>query len=474
MFNRIQVLLALIGAAIFALVGAYGAVLYAGAVEADATQDSRNRALIAGELESHRIDTRESLEALAVSDAVFAAAQSNNSAQLTKLLCDHTDSSGRFSTIGVMSFSGQALFLCESGQVKYPGENDYVFELPRKLLQQEFDGFLGEQNSYRSILPEFQFTELYADVAGRHYLIGAAVSAPESKRAMPAAYRPAIVFGFAGMRNMLRELDERLGTGELRLARADGERSNVSLPIGGGNHGQAMAVVWTASHAFRDQLLRFAPPIVLPSVAVLLLIGYFLTRIERSRATLLASETRMRHMALHDELTGLPNRTHFQDLLAQAVADTSNGKLCYVAVFDVDYFKSVNDTHGHDVGDMLLEMIAMRAVAALGPQNSVARLGGDEFAVILRNVRDNSEAFKLLSAMGKSIAGAMHIGAIQINPGVSIGAAPIRSNARTATEIMKRADLALYEVKAHGRGHCRLFSDESAFRVQEASAAGLY
>jgi predicted signal transduction protein with EAL and GGDEF domain len=91
----------------------------------------------------------------------------------------------------------------------------------------------------------------------------------------------------------------------------------------------------------------------------------------------------------------------------------------------------------------------------------------------LRNVRDNGEAFKLLSAMGKSIAGTMHLGAIQINPGVSIGAAPISGNARTGTEIMKRADLALYDVKAHGRGHCRLFSDEPAFGVQKASASGL-
>ena len=458
MFNRIPILLLLVGAALVILVGIYGLVLYSAAVEADATQDNRNKLLVQGEIDSHRHKVRQAIDVFAVSDDVYAAIQNGESARLEWLLCQHTLGTSPFSTIGAMSFSGQALVLCEGGSAKNTSEYEYIFEHPRQFLNGAFDQFLAAQKSYDLVLPELSFKELYALVVERPYLINAALSAPQTRRAMPVTYKPTLLFGFANLRSLMQDIELRVGVADMHLGPVDIATSlDNFIAIGGANHGTPAEIRWRASGEFREQLLRAAPVVVLPSLVALVLVGYFLVRIEKLRVNLVASESQMRHMALHDSLTGLPNRTHFQDLLAQAVADSTEDRPNYTGIFDLDRFKSVNDSFGHDIGDKLLQETARHASDTLGADNVVARLGGDEFAVILRSARSDADALAMLTAMGVAIGQKLIIGDTSVRPSASIGAARISTNVFSIGELMKRADIALYEVKANGGGNCRLF-----------------
>jgi diguanylate cyclase (GGDEF)-like protein len=458
MFNRIPVLLSLIAAVIIALIGAYGVFLYSAASEADETQDQRNGLFINEMVAAHRTSVRKAAETLAVSDVVFNGIQNKDASSFAKELCDEQLDEKVFSSIGVMTLDGQSLFLCESGIVKKHTDHDYVFEVPRRVFRGAFEKFLDEQNAFRAVLPEFHFAELYEIVADRPYLIVAAISAPRTKRAMSANYQPAIVFGMASMRGVLGDTKQRLDLDELQMQQTATAGQNQSLvSIGGSNFGNSTAVTWSSTRSFRDQLLKAAPPIVLPSMSVLLLIGYFLTRIERLRVELTARENSMRHMALHDSLTGLPNRAYIQKLVEETIANSTEKNPNYLAVFDLDNFKSVNDNNGHDIGDLLLIEVAKRAVAALGPENTVARLGGDEFIAILKSARDDETALNRLDEMRKSIGRPVNFGSLQIHPNASIGAARIFTNSQSSSEVIKNADLALYEVKSQGKGHCRLF-----------------
>src|SRR5262249_43331676 len=134
---------------------------------------------------------------------------------------------------------------------------------------------------------------------------------------------------------------------------------------------------------------------VLPFMAIAfggfaLLTGLALRYIRRAAMKLAEGEDRLRHLALHDPLSGLPNRTAFSDRLAAVIAaPTPATSVSAVLAIDLDHFKDINDTLGHHVGDDLIGVVAQRLVHALRRDDLVARLGGDEFAVIMTEVPDH-------------------------------------------------------------------------------------
>jgi diguanylate cyclase (GGDEF)-like protein/PAS domain S-box-containing protein len=162
----------------------------------------------------------------------------------------------------------------------------------------------------------------------------------------------------------------------------------------------------------------------------------------------------LEHLALHDGLTGLANRSLFSDLLSRSLAaarrtDESRA----VLMVDLDGFKDVNDTLGHDRGDTLLREVGERLVATLREGDTVARLGGDEFAVLPAGVTDLSAAvavaFKIQQACerGFSLSGET----VHVSPSVGIALFPEHGN--TTTDLLHRADLAMYSAKRSGDGH---------------------
>ena len=180
------------------------------------------------------------------------------------------------------------------------------------------------------------------------------------------------------------------------------------------------------------------------------------------------AEARIAHMAHHDALTDLPNRVLFRNRLDEAlegVRRQGDGRLA-VHCLDLDYFKSVNDTLGHPIGDRLLQAVADRFRWFLRESDTVARLGGDEFAVIQTAIGEPEEASKLAARLTEAISRPYKIDGHQVVIGVSIGIAVAPENGCDPDVLLKNADVALYRAKADGRNTFRFFEHEMDARLQ--------
>ena len=164
------------------------------------------------------------------------------------------------------------------------------------------------------------------------------------------------------------------------------------------------------------------------------------------------------HRALHDPLTGLPNRDLLMDHLAHALArSTRLGSPTAVMFLDLDAFKQINDTLGHDVGDELLVAVAERLRSAVRPGDVVARLGGDEFVVVAERLPDAGAARGFAERIRRSLAEPVVLGGSLVEPGASVGVA-LATTEDDARSVLREADAAMYRAKALGRGRVELSS----------------
>jgi len=185
-----------------------------------------------------------------------------------------------------------------------------------------------------------------------------------------------------------------------------------------------------------------------------------------------AAEERVEYLATRDPLTGLPNRMLLNDRLALGLANAARkqSRLAFMFI-DLDRFKTINDSLGHDVGDELLKRVASRLSACVRASDTVARLGGDEFAIILENLSiDGEEAQNIAEKMIFSLAAPIRAGEHQLNTSCSLGIAVFPDDGGDAQTIMKHADLAMYDAKAKGRNNYQFFSDAMNAKAQERLA----
>lgn len=183
-----------------------------------------------------------------------------------------------------------------------------------------------------------------------------------------------------------------------------------------------------------------------------------------------AAEDRIKHLAFYDPLTSLPNRRLLIDRLFQAiVSSTRTGREGALLFIDLDNFKTLNDTHGHGRGDILLQQVGERLVACVREGDTVARLGGDEFVIMLEDLNQHAnEAAAQAETLGGKILYALNLpfdlvgNEYHITP--SIGVTLFADHQNSADELMKRADLAMYQAKAAGRNTLRFFDPQ----MQEA------
>ena len=171
-------------------------------------------------------------------------------------------------------------------------------------------------------------------------------------------------------------------------------------------------------------------------------------------------------MALHDALTGLPNRRHFESELSRVVREANGEHRFAVLCLDLDQFKPVNDTLGHLVGDKLLRAVAKRLLASVREIDVLARLGGDEFAILQTNVSGPEQSAILAERLVSFLAEPFEIDGHRILIGASAGVALASDAATDGMELLRNADLALYCSKGEGRGCYRFFEDEMDARVQ--------
>jgi diguanylate cyclase (GGDEF)-like protein len=179
------------------------------------------------------------------------------------------------------------------------------------------------------------------------------------------------------------------------------------------------------------------------------------------------SEAKIAHMALHDALTGLPNRVLFNDRVAQALARCERGQVAATHMLDLDRFKAVNDTLGHAAGDKLLELVAKRLRSVTREVDTVARMGGDEFAILQDCIVQPADATALARRIIEALSEPYDIDGQQAVIGTSVGIAMGPANGRRPDELIRNADLALYRAKSEGRGNYHFFEPGMDARMQE-------
>lgn len=184
-------------------------------------------------------------------------------------------------------------------------------------------------------------------------------------------------------------------------------------------------------------------------------------------------EKQITFMARHDALTGLPNRTMFNERLQHALADVGRGAGAAVLCLDLDRFKSINDTLGHPVGDELLRAVAERLSACVREVDTVARLGGDEFAVVQAGVERAEEAGTLAARIVAALSEPYVLSGHNVVVGASIGIALAPTDATGAERLLKCADMALYRAKSDGRSLFRFFESEMDVKIQARRALEL-
>jgi diguanylate cyclase (GGDEF)-like protein len=215
---------------------------------------------------------------------------------------------------------------------------------------------------------------------------------------------------------------------------------------------------WTPKQPGAEIVHNVVPFVAVALTGFALLAAFVLRYMRRTAAAIAAGESRLRHLAMHDPLCGLPNRIFFGERLEAVIEEVRNGS-APAAVFyiDLDHFKDVNDTLGHHVGDELIRNVTLRLSHTLRGGDLVARLGGDEFAVISSIAGDNEKMAMLAQRIISAICSPYAISGQNIIIGASIGIAVIDKNCGTATDIMRYADMALYRAKNEGRNRACIY-----------------
>ena len=188
------------------------------------------------------------------------------------------------------------------------------------------------------------------------------------------------------------------------------------------------------------------------------------------------AEDTISELAFNDQLTGLPNRLLLMDRIRQAmIASERSGRHNVLMLIDLDNFKTINDTHGHDIGDLLLKEVSARLALCVRPNDVIARLGGDEFVVILTELdEDEKTSAAIAETIGtkilRELTGTYKLGQYAHRGTASIGVSLFGATTQSAELLMKHADLAMYKAKDAGRNTLRFFDPAMEVAVKERTA----
>lgn len=180
-----------------------------------------------------------------------------------------------------------------------------------------------------------------------------------------------------------------------------------------------------------------------------------------------AIQQRIQHLAYHDALTSLPNRSLLQDRVAQAISRAErSGKRLAVMFIDIDNFKNINDTLGHDVGDELLREVARRLSASVRGHDTIARQGGDEFIVLLEELEGQAGAARVAQKILDALRSAFDVGGTKQHVSGSVGIALFPDDGKDSQTLMKNADTAMFHSKAQGKNTYHFFTSNMNIAVK--------
>jgi diguanylate cyclase (GGDEF)-like protein/PAS domain S-box-containing protein len=180
------------------------------------------------------------------------------------------------------------------------------------------------------------------------------------------------------------------------------------------------------------------------------------------------AEQRIAHMAHHDALTGLPNRVLLRDRIQQAIAQAHrNGSQLAVLFIDLDRFKTINDSLGHQLGDRLLQSVASRILVCVREGDTVSRVGGDEFVIVIPAIDSAADASAVAGKILEVLAAAFHLHGNDLHVAASIGISLYPGDGADAETLMRNADTAMYHAKDSGRGNYQFFTQHMNVAAQQ-------
>ena len=261
---------------------------------------------------------------------------------------------------------------------------------------------------------------------------------------------------------LVTEIGEHFSLAGARYTRAAPDSAwGAGLPILNSAGDTLGYFAWDRDRPGLQLAAELAPGGIITILLGLLALGRLLRHLRQATTSLQLSEAHAQHLAYHDTLTGLTNRALFEDRLDHALASVRRGDNRLALLFiDLDRFKNINDTLGHPAGDELIRQAARRLSEIVREVDTVARLGGDEFAIIQTNIRDDRDAVRLCERILSTLNEPFDLLGEAAYVSASIGITLSLSEAADRDEMLRKADIALYEAKAKGRSRYEIFDGD--------------
>ena len=179
---------------------------------------------------------------------------------------------------------------------------------------------------------------------------------------------------------------------------------------------------------------------------------------KKAEQQLIDNQTRLDQLANHDQLTGLPNRHYMAAFLPEAIeAAKASATMVGILFIDLDRFKNINDTQGHETGDQLLKVVAQRLRKCVRDADVVVRMGGDEFVIIFRGISSYEEVTRSANRIIESLKAPVRIAERQLQASASLGISIYPRDGSSMVELLKHSDMAMYQAKDRGRNNVQIF-----------------
>ncbi|MES0879337.1 sensor domain-containing diguanylate cyclase [Roseibium sp. SCP14] len=332
----------------------------------------------------------------------------------------------------------------------------------RRLAERSRSAFKNRQNSSTSAfaqwyMPQSSLLDIavfdFAIIDGTHAFLSAVPILPdEGQVSLDHEYPAILVNAIYFNDDWTTELNEQLSFGDFRFYQGAPEREHPTNHLVRSEDGTIFGYFrWDHAKPGREIWITALPLVILMTAIIAVVAFAAANKISRLSASLEESERKNRHFARHDPLTGLPNRHHFYDCLSYCLDNLPDKRFAILAC-DLDRFKPVNDTYGHEVGDRVLCCISDRLRTAVGKSGTVSRVGGDEFLVLLTKFDDPFELNRLAEQLQIAASRPIDTGdGTEVMIGISIGIATAPDCGSSERELIRMADMALYRAKENGR-----------------------
>ncbi|GAB4515956.1 MAG: hypothetical protein Tsb0019_15050 [Roseibium sp.] len=354
-------------------------------------------------------------------------------------------------------------------------------DLVRQLAERTRAAFNKRQNASSSVYAEWYVprsalldlaTSTYAVIDGSPALLSAIPILPgDGDVRFTSDYPIVLVNAVFANETWLGKLHERLDYRDLRFVHGGSEGMDTGNQILRAADGSIFGYFdWDHSKPGREIWLAALPLILLLASIIAVVAFAAASRIGRLTTSLEESERKNRHFARHDALTGLANRHHFTDCLSFALDGLPDQDFAVFAC-DLDRFKPINDTYGHEAGDTVLCAVADRLLQVVDKKGVVSRIGGDEFIILLTKTTDGRELESLARQILITLARPIDIGnGLSVDIGVSIGIAVAPDCGSDEKDLIRMADMALYRAKENGR-NCYEFAGRPSLEAASDSRA---